>query len=88
MWRERGETAEKPDCERVAGSSLIRRESTPQLWMKWSMITWDYIGLTPQSWSYLEDVKFAISHTPAFHVIIENYQLTTRSKNPPDLRSD
>jgi len=34
---------------------------------------------------HLEDVKFAISHTPAFHVIIENYQLTTRCKNPPDL---
>jgi len=39
VWRERDETAEKPDWERVAGSSLIRRESTPQLWMKWSMIT-------------------------------------------------
>ena len=88
VWRERGETAEKPDWERVAGSSLIRRESTPQLWMKCSMITYDYIGLTPRSLSYLENVKFAIGHTPAFHVIIENYQLTSRCKNPPDLRSD
>ena len=51
----------------------------------------DYLELhwpDPQSSSYLEHVKFAISNTPAFHVIIENYQLTTRSKNPPDLRSD